>query len=373
MTSLDKKNEWFDTCHRERVSLPWLRDNTVFLAISGSQAYGTSRPESDKDYRGVAIAPMEYQIGFQHKFEQADSGFEGDACVYEIIKFMKLAVECNPNVIELLFMDPADIIYAAPAFQTILDQRQMFLSRQARWRFGRYAAAQLRRIETHRRWLQNPPTKEPFRRDFGLPDNTLLPKDQLQAAEKLIQDQLQSWDIDMAGLDPATRMALEDRISKVLAEKITLDKYDLAGRGCGLSDNMIEVMKQERRYTTARKEWDQYQDWKKNRNEIRHELEIKFGYDTKHGMHLVRLLRMAHEILTAGQVIVKRPDAKELLGIRNGEWSYEKLVSYANELDNALDSVMEGSTLPASPDRERIDKLTRSVVTDFLGLTISKE
>ncbi|AEZ66297.1 hypothetical protein phiTE_131 [Pectobacterium phage phiTE] len=38
----------------------------------------------------------------------------------------------------------------------------------------------------------------------------------------------------------------------------------------------------------------------KNRNAARHELEEKFGYDTKHAMHLVRLLRMSQEILETG-------------------------------------------------------------------------
>jgi len=45
-------------------------------------------------------------------------------------------------------------------------------------------------------------------------------------------------------------------------------------------------------------------------------LEAKFGFDTKHAMHLIRLLRMAREILETGVVHVKRPDAEELSAIR---------------------------------------------------------
>src|ERR1039458_5020213 len=35
---------------------------------------------------------------------------------------------------------------------------------------------------------------------------------------------------------------------------------------------------------------DQYNGWKAQRNPKRAELEAKFGYDTKHAMHLVRLM-----------------------------------------------------------------------------------
>mgnify|MGYP001607055563 CR=1 FL=1 len=46
----------------------------------------------------------------------------------------------------------------------------------------------------------------------------------------------------------------------------------------------------------------------------------------KHAMHLVRLMRMCKEILITCEVVVKRPDREELLAIRNGAWSYYKLI-----------------------------------------------
>jgi hypothetical protein len=48
----------------------------------------------------------------------------------------------------------------------------------------------------------------------------------------------------------------------------------------------------------------------------RTELVDKFGYDTKHAMHLVRLIRMAKEILIEGVVHVYRDDREELMDIR---------------------------------------------------------
>jgi hypothetical protein len=83
-------------------------------------------------------------------------------------------------------------------------------------------------------------------------------------------------------------------------------------------------------------------------------------------MHLVRLMRMAKETLVTGKVIVKRPDAQELLEIRNGAWTYEQLIEYANKEQAALIELEKTSPLPKSPDRVKIDKLCQDMVE--LGL-----
>ena len=37
----------------------------ILLALTGSQAYGTATPTSDRDYKGVFIAPKDYYLGFK--------------------------------------------------------------------------------------------------------------------------------------------------------------------------------------------------------------------------------------------------------------------------------------------------------------------
>jgi hypothetical protein len=92
-------------------------------------------------------------------------------------------------------------------------------------------------------------------------------------------------------------------------------------------------------------------EWKKNRNEVRAKLEEHYSFDTKHAMHLVRLMRMGVEILTTGEVLVKRPDAEELLAIRNGAWSYDQIIEYAEYMDNEVREVWYNKTsLPKKPN-----------------------
>lgn len=97
--------------------------------------------------------------------------------------------------------------------------------------------------------------------------------------------------------------------------------------------------------------WQQYWTWKRERNKTRSALEEEHGYDTKHAMHLVRLLRMGVEALRDGVILVKRPDAAELLSIRYGAWTYDDLVAYAEDMDKQVREVWYPKTsLRKKPD-----------------------
>ena len=130
-----------------------------------------------------------------------------------------------------------------------------------------------------------------------------------------------------------------------------------SARTVGYDENFIELMDRERKYRGQQNDWQQFQNWKKHRNPARAALEAQHGYDAKHAMHLVRLLKMCKEILETGHVQVRRPDREELLAIRNGAWSYEQLLEWAETQDRALDEVRKRSPLPHSPDRAVLDAL----------------
>ena len=63
-------------------------------------------------------------------------------------------------------------------------------------------------------------------------------------------------------------------------------------------------------------------------------------------MHLVRLLRMGYEAVTEGVIRVKRPDAEELLSIRNGAWTYDQIVEYAEDMNSLVETAVDRSDLP---------------------------
>ncbi len=350
-------------------NLSWLQSRTILLCRHGSWAYGTNIATSDEDFRGVAIAPREYYLGGLHRFEQAVCN-DPDLTIFELKKFVSLAAQGNPNVLEVLFVDDSDRLAISPAGERLLAARDLFLSRRLKATFAGYAHGQLRRISGHHRWLVNPPTQAPTRAEFKLPERTLIPQDQLAAAEAGIRQKLDGWSVDfLDDLGRDVREGILQKMSLHLAELQVCSDDTLwmgAARSIGYDENFIHLLDMEKRYTARKREWDQYNEWKVKRNPVRAALEAKSGFDTKHAMHLVRLLRVCREVLETGKLLVRRPDAAELLEIRNGAWTYEQLVEWAEKEDAALDEVARNSLLPKAPDLVAIDRLCVDLVAEAI-------
>lgn len=361
-----------ETVIKRSPHLDWISQGTVLLVRHGSHAYGTNTETSDEDFKGVAIPTQKYFYGYTHRFEQAElKAPDDDAVIYDIRKFFNLAADCNPNIIEVLHTDPSDHFIVTPIGRTILDHKDDFLSKKIKHTFLGYSVSQLKRIKTHKRWIMDPPAVPPTRASLGLPEQTLIPQDQLMAAFAEVQKELDRVNFDfMENLEESAKIEVKNTMQTMLAEmKITGDvQFGAAARKIGLSDNFIEIMQKERQYTGAKREFDQYQNWKKTRNVKRSELEEKYGYDTKHAYHLVRLIRMCREVLTTGKVIVKRPDREELLSIRNGAWTYEKLIEFAESEDDKLNELYNSTNvLPKIPNKEKLDQLCIKLVEQHLS------
>jgi predicted nucleotidyltransferase len=130
-----------------------LPSNTILLGYMGSISHGTQIPKNnpdsidDIDIMGVSIAPETVYMGLG-KFEQKESKYkEWDSVVYEIRKFFSLLLKQNPNVLGLLWLQRQNYIYKSPAGQCIVDNRNLFISREAYHSFSGYAHGQLHRME----------------------------------------------------------------------------------------------------------------------------------------------------------------------------------------------------------------------------------
>lgn len=346
--------------------------NCIFRFLSGSHAYGTNTPESDEDIRGVFMAPLSLAFDLFHtsfvgqgslhdhlvgaleaveaglpdsarghldhalQVDQGDMNWSAgtvrrpgaDEELQELRKFMKLAAQCNPNIIEFLYVD-RNILHETEEWGRIRDAREMFLSQKARGTFAGYATAQLRRIQNHRRYLLSPPKEKPSRKAFGLPEETTVPQQYRGAILSVPDDYVQ----------PEYR----------------------------------DSVRREKAYQEAAGDWKAYTRWSRERNPKRRELEAKAGYDSKHAMHLVRLLRMAVEILESGQVNVHRPDASELLHIRNGGWTYDDLMAHVDSLNERIDQVANVTVLRKKPDYNGIASLYRNLAEERYGISIGEE
>lgn len=309
---------------------------TIYLCKHGSHAYGLSTPTSDLDIKGVCIAPSETYLGFLGKFEQQEqmvhSGYPEDKVIYCLRKFFKLAAEANPNIIEVLFCDDEDILSIDKTGERLRGIRDAFISKKARHTFSGYAHAQLKRIKTHRAWLLNPPKAPPARKDFHLSDDRSVSKSDLGAFT-----------------------AYEELSDLAKAELIEV-----------LPMSVVELLQREKAFANAKTTWEQYQNWAKSRNQTRAELEAKYGFDTKHGSHLIRLMRMCKEILEGKGVIVKRPDREYILAIKTGAMSYDEVVEESERLERECDELYKTSALQHKPDMNFLNSECAEMIENYL-------
>lgn len=128
--------------------------------VAGSNSYGTNRkplldehgneiPGSGSDYdeRGIFIPHRKFLVGL-HKVDVFQSKEIDDIEYFSLQKFVSLALEGNPNVVEQLFVDRQHVLFEHKLGKELYDLRYEFLTKNAYGRFGSYAFAQIKRLNS---------------------------------------------------------------------------------------------------------------------------------------------------------------------------------------------------------------------------------
>ena len=237
-----------------------IEKHTILLGYRGSISHGTYIPSEkegidDKDTIGILVPPEKYIYGLS-RFEQIEKKEdEWDTVIYSIQKMFKLLLNANPNVLSLLWINNNDYIKVTDLGRRIIENRDIFVSKQAYHSFSGYAYSKLSGI-----------TKNEFKGYMG---------------------------------------------------------------------------------------------------EKRKDIVEKVGYDTKNAAHLIRLLRMGYEFLTEGELYVRRKDASELIDIKLGRWTLEKVKEVAEKEFTLVKEAYIRSTLPDEPDFEKAEQLCIDIIDTF--------
>jgi Predicted nucleotidyltransferase len=234
----------------------------IYSSIAGSHSYGTNIEGSDMDIRGVFVPHREFLVGLKNIDEWTHPEDE-DTKYFSLFKFLTLALEGNPNVVEQLFVDPKHIIFMNEYGKELYDLRKEFLTKNAYGRFGGYAYSQMKRLNSKNN-----------------------------------------------------------------------------GSHHGSHKSLIE----------------------------------KYGYDTKHAMHLKRLYHMGIMILETHNLQTMLPPeiVEDLIFTRNGGYTLEEIKLQNEELNEKLEKAMKNSTIPNYPDFDKINKWAVSVVDRIHGINTTK-
>lgn len=238
--------------------------NCIYKVRSGSHLYGTSTNESDLDFMGIFVPNKDYVLGTyvvdqvitNEKVSRGtkNSKEDTDCVTFSLPKFIKLASNNNPNIIEMFFANHTAVTLRTELGKVLKDNYKLFVSKECYHRFKGYSYSQ--------------------------------------------------------------RMKM-------------------------LSNNG------------------------KGRDVTRSELVEKYGYDTKYGSHLIRLLLEGLELITEGKLKFPLTQNTLVRDIKMGKYTMTDVIKKAEELEKLIDLAYVNSSLQVCSDTKAINALQIFLLEEF--------
>lgn len=297
----------------------------------GSHLYGTNTEQSDVDYSGIFIPPINYYFGLDKveevdlsKIDKQENGKNTkdaiDRKFYELRKFVTLAMENNPNILEILFVNNENIVYSNDFGDELLSNKHLFPHKGLERRFIGYSVSQKKKL-----YIKSGNMKE----------------------LKL-------------GLDLLEEVEKEEISSKYIFEVENIlchSPYfgDNGNQHLFVGDIFIQ------KNITIKNAIQQI----KNRVAKfgnRKDLIEEFGFDLKFASHCVRLLLEGKELLDTGEIRFPLSYRDLILGIKTGKHSLKEVEEMIEYYENAVKLSFEKTQLPSKPQYDKINKLLVDMV-----------
>jgi len=336
----------------------------LFEGISGSKAYGLNTATSDTDIRGVFVLPQDEYYGLHYVAQLSNES--NDIVYYELKRFVELLSKNNPNMLELLNMPPDCILYQHPLYQQF--KPELFLSRLCQTTFASYALTQVKKAKGLNKKIVNP--VEPQRKSVLDFCYVVQGQGAVSLLHFLRVKGIKQEDCGLAkiphmpelyGLFYSPECQFKDVMQRENANDVALSSIPQS------LDPLAVMSFNKNGYSTYCKEYLEYWQWVEKRNNTRYQNTLSHGknYDAKNLMHTFRLLAMAEEIAQEGIIRVRRSDRDFLLQIRAGSFEYQELVEMAEARIAQMDSLYANSSLPETPDLDKINQVLIQVRQEF--------
>ena len=401
-----------------KLTIDYIREHGMiaYEYIRGSHAYGLNTETSDEDHGGVFICPPEMVLGLRDNYVEQVSDEKSDVVFYEFGRWIELLIKANPTALESLYI-PEDCVIGEvhPMVQRVLDNRNLFLSKECFKTFYGYSVSQMQKARGLNKKIVNPITERKDVLDFcytfngqgSQPIKEWLKENQLDQkycglvkvpncrdAYGVYYDfaayfkfENINWAVNWwHGNGPYRKFFNSDSEAMRISERI--DKLEFFGYdGIVHPDEILKsndvrlssIPKGEKpictmfynkdAYTCHCRDYKEYKEWEKKRNPVRYESNLNKNYDAKNIMHCMRLVRMAKELALGQGFNVRRTfDRQYLLDIRNHKFEYEDIMEQLENERVLMDDAIKKCTLPEYCDKEKINELLIEARKEMLKL-----
>ena len=377
----------------------------LYLVIRGSHAYGTNIPTSDTDYSGVFVQNLDSILGISYVDQINDD--KNDIVIYELRRFLELLAKNNPTVLELLNTPEDCVIYKHPLFDKILENKDNLLTKICANSFGGYAKEQISKAKGQNK-KQNWEKDKVTRKDvldfcYVIEGEKSIPwkvwNEDFQYDEKFIGivNVPNARDIYAVYFDEIAHMCFSESVPENVREsaKYLRKESELSmgfgykglvktGEGATSAESnqlrLSSIPKGETPiciitynkdgYTQHCNDYKSYQTWLDQRNEQRWVDVESHGQkiDGKNMMHCRRLMDMDREIAEGKGIVVRRPNAQELIDIRQGKVDLQTLIDHVESEIKEIDLLYKNSTLPDKVDMNLVEQILINIRKEIYNL-----
>ena len=375
-----------------QLTYEYLKENNLILFeyITGSTLYNTNTKNSDLDIRYVYVMPKEcyYSLNKDNYLEVLEENNNKQG--YELSKYLLLLYKQNPTAMEMLNV-PVNLVNKESKIfkETILDNKEKFITRKVKDTFGGYAKSQIiKSTGLNKKMKTTFPKQKKGVLDFCyavLDGKTVLLKtyldnlnlknifcgviklDHAESLYSLYYDRLAESNFSQSNLK---------NDSKILGHgfKGIVNEYDpdntttIRLSSIPISSDIEFICNfhyNEGVYGKYCKEFKEWWQWENNKNTQRY-LENKSKgneFDYKNMNHCIRLLNTCKDIYIYKDIINVRQDRELYLDIRQGKYNYTELMTMAETLLSEIEVLNNSSDLISDIDFNLIDNIHYKIRT----------
>ena len=358
----------------------------LYEYIRGSHLYNLNNEDSDIDTGGVYSCTKDEFYGcYGYKPQVSDDKHDNNW--FEIGELVRLLLKSNPTVLEALFVPENKIIgNVSPLMQTLIDNRERFISKECFNPFFGYAKSQIEKCRGLNKKIVNPITERLTPYDFiytfngqgSIPfKNWLMNHGLYQEYCGLVNIPNMHntygvyYDFGMHA-DKYEKCLYDSEFMNLLFDSngsikakgyrgiIGDDSNELRLSSIANKNEkpICYIFYNKSGYESHCKQYLEYQEWVKHRNPVRYKSNLDKNYDSKNVMHSFRLMHMGMEIAEGKGIILERTDDRQfLMDVRNHKFEYDEIIKMLEDDRDRMNSLMEKSTIQDKVDQKFVNDL----------------